>query len=43
MLRDLFDIIDNIVWGFTHNLSITGLITTYWFLFFIEFPRYYLL
>ena len=43
MLQFLFDIIDNIVFGFTHNLSIAGLINTYWFLFFIEFPRYYLL
>ena len=43
MLHYLFDIIDNIVFGFTHNLSIAGLINTYWFLFFIEFPRYYLL
>ena len=43
MLSYLFDIIDNIVFGFTHNLSISGLINIYWFLFFIEFPRYYLL
>ena len=43
MLQFLFDIIDNSVFGFTHNLSIAGLINTYWFLFFIEFPRYYLL
>ncbi len=28
---------------FTRNLSIKAILRTYWFLFFVEFPRYYLL
>lgn len=43
MLAFFFDIIDNIVGGFTRNLSWHVLLNTYWFLFFVEFPRYYLL
>lgn len=42
MLAFFFDIIDNIVGGFTRNLSWHVLLNTYWFLFFVEFPRYYL-
>jgi len=37
------DIIDNIVEGFYRNISWHVLLTTYWFLVFVEFPRYYLL
>lgn len=43
MLDFFFDIIDNIVGGFTRNISWRVLLNTYWFLFFVEFPRYYLL
>lgn len=38
----IFGIIDGIVACFTANLSWDYLITTYWFLLLIEFPRYYL-
>lgn len=43
MLSFFFDIIDSIVDCFTFNLSWTMLLNVYWFLFFVEFPRYYLL
>jgi len=44
MLRDyIFEIIDGIVACFTANLAWNYLVTTFWFLIFIEFPRYYLL
>lgn len=43
MLDFFFDIIDNIVGGFSRNVSWRVLFSTYWFLFFVEFPRYYLL
>ena len=43
MLDFFFDIIDGIVACFTRNLSFNAVIKTYWFLFFIEFPRYYLI
>ena len=43
MLDFFFDIIDNIVGGFSRNVSWRVLLNTYWFLFFVEFPRYYLL
>ncbi len=43
MLDFFFHIIDNIVGGFTRNISWQVLLNTYWFLFFVEFPRYYLL
>ena len=36
-------IIDDIVGGFSRNISLEVLLTTYFFLIFIEFPRYYLL
>lgn len=42
MIDYAFDIIDGIVACFTMNLSWDYLVTTYWFLIFIEFPRYYL-
>lgn len=38
----IFDLIEGIIACFTANLSWDYLITTYWFLLFIEFPRYYL-
>jgi biofilm PGA synthesis N-glycosyltransferase PgaC len=37
------DICDDIVACFTRNLSMHAIIFTYWYLFFVEFPRYYLL
>lgn len=43
MLDYLFYLLDNVVACFTLNVSWTALLGTYWFLFFIEFPRYYLL
>ena len=43
MLDFFFHIIDEIVGGFTRNLSWQVLLSTYWFLLFVEFPRYYLL
>ncbi len=43
MLDFFFHIIDEIVGGFTRNVSWHVLLNTYWFLFFVEFPRYYLL
>lgn len=38
----VFGLIDGIIACFTANLSWDYLITTYWFLLLIEFPRYYL-
>ncbi|MDE6076389.1 MAG: glycosyltransferase family 2 protein, partial [Muribaculaceae bacterium] len=38
----IFGIFDGIIACFTANLSWEYLVTTYWFLIFIEFPRYYL-
>lgn len=38
----VFGIIEGIVACFTANLSWDYLVTTYWFLIFVEFPRYYL-
>ena len=43
MLDFAFDMIDGIVACFANNFSWKLLVGTYWFLFFIEFPRYYLL
>ena len=43
MLDFCFDIIDSIVACFTRNLSWSAVINTYWFLFVIEFPRYYMI
>ncbi len=37
------NIIDNIVEGFSRNITWQVMLTTYWFLVFVEFPRYYLL
>lgn len=37
------NIIDDIVGGFSRNMTWHVLLTTYWFLVFVEFPRYYLL
>jgi cellulose synthase/poly-beta-1,6-N-acetylglucosamine synthase-like glycosyltransferase len=38
-----FEIIDGIVACFTANLTWQAAVSTYWFLFAVEFPRYYLL
>lgn len=38
----IFDIIEGVIACFTANLSWDYLVTTYWFLLFVEFPRYYL-
>ena len=44
MLKDyVFGIIDGVAACFTANMSWSYLVTTFWFLIFIEFPRYYLL
>lgn len=43
MLDSAFHIIDDIIGGFTRNITWSVLLNTYWFLFFVEFPRYYLL
>ena len=47
MLQEFYDFITNITDSievcFFHNLTWTRMLHTYWFLFFIEFPRYYLL
>lgn len=43
MLDFIFRIIDGIVVCFTHHFSWNMVLGVYWFLFFIEFPRYYLL
>lgn len=43
MLYYLFDIIDNVVEGFSRNITWQVMLTTYWFLVFVEFPRYYML
>jgi len=37
------NIIDDVVEGFSRNISWQVLLSTYWFLVFVEFPRYYLL
>lgn len=39
----LYDIFLDIEACFTRNLGINELVNTYWYLFFVEFPRYYLL
>ena len=41
MLDFCFDIVDGVVACFTRNLSWNAILHTYWFLFVIEFPRYY--
>lgn len=43
MLDYAFEIFDGIVACFTSNLSWRSTIATFWFLFFVDFPRYYLL
>ncbi len=43
MLEYCIDIFDNIVEGFSRNITWQVMFTTYWFLTFVEFPRYYLL
>ena len=43
MLNFCFDIIDGIIACFTRNLTWSAVLHTYWFLFIIEFPRYYFL
>lgn len=43
MLDFLFRILDALVACFTLNISWEALVGTFWFLFFVEFPRYYLL
>ena len=42
MIDYIFGLIDGIIACFTANLSWEYIVTTYWFLIFIEFPRYYL-
>lgn len=42
MINYAFDIIDGIVACFSNNFAWSGLVTTFWFLLFVEFPRYYL-
>ncbi len=43
MLDGLFFVFDNVVDCFSLNMSIGMILGTFWFLFFVEFPRYYLL
>ncbi len=43
MLEYCIDIFDDIVEGFSRNITWQVMFTTYWFLTFVEFPRYYLL
>lgn len=43
MLDFCFDIVDGVVACFTRNLSWSAILSTYWFLFVVEFPRYYFL
>lgn len=43
MIDYCFDIVDGIIACFTRNLSWNAVLSTYWFLFFVEFPRYYFL
>lgn len=43
MLYYFFNIIDNVVEGFSRNVTWQVMLTTYWFLVFVEFPRYYML
>ena len=43
MLEFCFDIVDGVIACFTRNLSWSAIFSTYWFLFVIEFPRYYFL
>lgn len=43
MIDWCLNIIDDIVGGFSRNITWQVLLSTYWFLVFVEFPRYYLL
>lgn len=44
MIKDyIFGLIDGVAACFTANISWSYLVTTFWFLIFVEFPRYYLL
>ena len=43
MLDSAYHIFDNLVRFFTRSMNWHMLLATYWFLFFVEFPRYYLL
>lgn len=43
MLDLIFNAMDNVVACFTRNLTWNEMISTYWFLFVVEFPRYYFL
>lgn len=43
ILNWLYDIFLDIEACFTRNLGFNELVHTYWYLFFVEFPRYYLL
>ncbi len=43
MYNIIQDIIDAVRACFQHNLTWSMVLKTYWFLFFVEFPRYYLL
>lgn len=43
VLYDIFELLNGIMVCFSTNLSWEVALSTYWFLFIIEFPRYYLL
>lgn len=43
MLDFCFEIVDGVIACFTRNLSWSAILSTYWFLFVVEFPRYYFL
>lgn len=43
MLDYGLNIIDDVVEGFSRNITWQVLLSTYWFLVFVEFPRYYML
>ena len=43
MLDFCFDIVDGVIACFTRNLTWSAVLHTYWFLFVVEFPRYYFL
>lgn len=43
IIETCLNFIDDIVGGFSRNITWHVMITTYWFLVFVEFPRYYLL
>lgn len=43
LVNRILDIYNDVEVCFTRNLSVRAMLRTYWFLFFVEFPRYYLL